>query len=187
MRAQEYEERVPLDRLRPHPENPRRGQVGAILSSIEAHGFYGAVMAQRSTGHVLAGNHRLLAAAEAGLAELPVVWVDVDDDEARRILLADNRSSDLASYDEAGLAELLGVLEDTNAGLAGTLFDANDPAEWHKLGYTKVDTSQPLTRAHYLISYPLDAHGRVTAAVESFTDDKRIKVRHATTTADRSK
>lgn len=180
--AQEYEPDVVLDRLKPHPENPRRGQVGAILASIEAHGFYGCVVAQRSTGHVLAGNHRLLAALEAGMVSLPVFWLDVDDDEARRILLADNRSSDMAGYDDEALAELLGLLEASEAGLTGTLFDTADPADARVLGYARVDTSQPLTRAHYLVSYPLDAHGRVMAAIDPLGDDERIRIRHATTT-----
>lgn len=113
-------ETVALDRLRPHPRNPRRGNLEAIQHSITANGFYGAVVAQRSTGYVLAGNHRLLAARGIGLEQIPVMWVDVDDDRAVRILLADNRTNDLASYDEAGLAELLQGLPD----LDGTGYDS---------------------------------------------------------------
>ena len=44
--------------LRPHPRNPRRGDVDAIEESIAENGFYGCVVAQRSTGYILAGNHR---------------------------------------------------------------------------------------------------------------------------------
>ncbi|MFC0546920.1 DNA methyltransferase [Kutzneria chonburiensis] len=109
-------ELVGVDRLTPHPDNPRRGDVGVLVDSIEANGFYGAVVAQLSTGYVLAGNHRLMAAREHGLTVLPVVWVDVDDEAALRILLVDNRSNDLADYDQDALAVLLAGLED----LAGT-------------------------------------------------------------------
>jgi len=112
-------EMVAIDRLRTHPHNPRRGNLEVIGESIAANGFYGAVVAQRSTGYVLAGNHRLLAAHGAGLKEIPVMWVDVDDDRAARILLADNRTNDLASYDDACLAELLQSLPD----LDGTGYD----------------------------------------------------------------
>jgi hypothetical protein len=104
--AQQYE-LVNIDELRTHPHNPRRGDVDKIASSIDDNGFYGSVIAQRSTGYVLAGNHRLLAARERGIDELPVIWLDVDDDRARRILLVDNRSNDVADYDEAQLVELL--------------------------------------------------------------------------------
>lgn len=102
--------------LTPHPDNPRHGDVAVIGESVRENGFYGVLIVQRSTGHVLAGTHRLLAAREQGLTTVPVVWLDVDDDRARRILLADNRSSDLATYDESALAELLAELDGDYAG-----------------------------------------------------------------------
>jgi DNA modification methylase len=117
---------VPVDRLLPHPDNKRQGDIGAVYQSIEANGFFGALIVQRSTGHILAGNHRYLAAREAGARELPVLYVDVDDDQARRILLVDNRTNDLAAYDEEGLADLLkSILEETGT-LVGTGFDGDD-------------------------------------------------------------
>ena len=118
-------ESVPVGELKPHPKNPRQGDVGAIHLSIEANGFYGAVVAQRSTGHVLAGNHRLLAAKQANAEEVPVMWVDVDDATALRILLADNRTNDLAGYNDEALAELLqGIMEDAGT-LDGTGYDGD--------------------------------------------------------------
>jgi len=82
-------------------------------------------VAQRSTGHILAGNHRYLAAIEAGLNEVPVIWVDVDDDRALRILLADNKTNDDASYDQTALAEILTELANTS-DLLGTGFDGDE-------------------------------------------------------------
>lgn len=117
-------ELVDVDRLTPHPDNPRHGNVDVIVESVEANGFYGALVVQRSTGYVLAGNHRLLAAQRTGLEQLPVTWVDVDDDRARRILLVDNRANDLADYDEEALADLLSGLPD----LVGTGYTQEDLA-----------------------------------------------------------
>jgi hypothetical protein len=119
--AQQYDV-VHVDELKQHPDNPRRGDVDAIAASIDANGFYGTVVAQRSTGFVLAGNHRLLAARQQGIETLPVVWLDVDDDRARRILLVDNRSNDVAAYDEQQLVDLLSELDD----LTGTGFSDDD-------------------------------------------------------------
>lgn len=116
---------VPLDAVRPHPRNPRQGDTGAIHESITANGFYGAVVAQKSTGYILAGNHRHQAAAQAGATEIPVTWVDVDDDHALRILLADNRTNDLASYDDAALAEILKDIHEAHGTLAGTGYDGD--------------------------------------------------------------
>lgn len=111
-----------VDKLSPHPDNPRIGLVDTIADSIDTHGFYGAVVAQRSTGYVLAGNHRLAAARQQGMGQVPVTWVDVDDEQARRILVADNRTSDLGTYDEGLLIELLESLPD----LTGTGYDQDD-------------------------------------------------------------
>lgn len=119
---QNYEAAVPIEYLREHPDNPRRGDVDALDASMEHHGFYGAVYAQRGTGRIIAGNHRLRVAAERGESTLPVIWLDVDDDQARRILLVDNRSNDLATYDEADLLDLLRSLAD----LDGTGYATHD-------------------------------------------------------------
>jgi ParB-like nuclease domain len=122
--AQEYRQADPRT-LRPHPRNPRQGDVGAIHQSIAANGFYGAIIVQRSTQHVLAGNHRLQAALHADARTVPVLEVDCDDATALRILLADNRTNDLASYDYGILGELL--RESALQGqLEGTGFDGAD-------------------------------------------------------------
>jgi DNA modification methylase len=118
-------ERVPVDAIRTHPKNPRRGDVDVIATSIAKNGFYGAVVVQRSTGYILAGNHRFLAAKKAGLTEVPVLFVDVDDKTARRILLADNRTSDIATYDDGALAALLKELR-AEQDLLGSGYDDSD-------------------------------------------------------------
>jgi hypothetical protein len=123
--AQQYDV-VDVNDLQPHPNNPRRGDVDAISESIDAHGFYGALVVQRSTGYVLAGNHRLQAARAQSIARVPVIFVDVDDDAARRILLVDNRTNDLAEYDDAQLVDVLRLLE---GDLSGTGYSDNDLIE----------------------------------------------------------
>ena len=115
-----------IDAIRPHPQNPRQGDIGAIRTSIDNNGFYGTIIAQKKTGHILAGNHRWQAARQAGATELPVTWVDVDDDHALRILLADNRTNDLATYDDHALADLLKSLHESTGTLAGTGYDGDD-------------------------------------------------------------
>jgi ParB-like chromosome segregation protein Spo0J len=64
----------------------------------------------------------MMAAKAAGLDSLPVAYVDVDDATALKILLADNRTNDLATYDNKELAELLADVSNT-IGLDGTGFD----------------------------------------------------------------
>jgi ParB-like chromosome segregation protein Spo0J len=142
--SNQHYEQVPIDQLIPHPDNPRRGDVDAIGESIDAHGFYGAVVAQRSTGRILAGNHRWMALKARGAAEIPVLWVDVNDDQARKILLADNRSTDLATYDESALLALLEQVGADAEALTGTAFSVDDLEDLAaRLG--EVPTSPPTT------------------------------------------
>lgn len=113
---------TPLDALTPHPQNARRGKVGEIVESITANGVYRPLFAQTSTGHILAGNHTLQALQRMGADKAPVVWLDVDDDRARRIMLADNRVADLGEYDDQALADLLSSMDD----LTGTGYEPED-------------------------------------------------------------
>lgn len=115
--------------VRLHPRNPRRGNVREISRSIAAQGWYGAIVAQRSTGYILAGNHRYRSALSMGASTIPVCWVEVDDEEALRILLADNRTSDLATNAEDELAILLAELSGSEDGLEGTGYDDDDLEE----------------------------------------------------------
>src|SRR5688500_5722990 len=110
---------VPIADLRPHPDNPRRGDVEAIKNSLERNSQYRPIVVNRPTMDVLAGNHTLRAAEELGWVQIAATFVEVDDEQARRILLVDNRSNDLAGYDTQELVKLLSELE----GLEGTGYD----------------------------------------------------------------
>jgi DNA modification methylase len=128
--GQDYEPAVPVDRLSEHPDNPRRGDVDAIDGSMAQHGFYGAVYAQRSSGRIVAGNHRYRVARQRGHATVPVIWLDVDDDQARRILLVDNRTGDQGGYDDAELERVLrDLLDGSDLGLVGTGYTVEDLTE----------------------------------------------------------
>ena len=119
-------ELVGVDTIKPHPANARQGNLESIRESIRVNGFYGACVVQRSTGYILAGNHRYMAAVAEGISSVPVLWVDKDDDEARRILLVDNRTNDLAVYDEQGLIDLLQAISEETDTLVGTGYTDDD-------------------------------------------------------------
>ncbi|MGD9485752.1 ParB/Srx family N-terminal domain-containing protein [Streptomyces sp. TRM70308] len=131
---------IPLAQLTPFPGNAKRGDVGAILSSLARNGQYRALVVREVEPDryvVLAGNHTTQALAahgpgdcgmtvKAGDEERPCgvcgnqPWepaarcevVHCDDDTATRINLVDNRASDLGTYDEQALADLIGGLDD---------------------------------------------------------------------------
>lgn len=109
---------TPLDKLRPHPDNPNNGDTDAITESLRINGQYRPIVAN-ADGTILAGHHVYAAALELGWTHLQVTWVDVDDTAARRILIADNRIARLARLDDGLLAEILTDLNNS-AGLEGT-------------------------------------------------------------------
>src|SRR4051812_22289243 len=103
---------VPIDSLKPYPGNPRTGDLPTIRVSLERNGQYRPIVVRAATREVLAGNHTLLAAADLGWTQIAATFVDVDDEQARRIVAVDNRANDVAGYDDQALADLLRALAD---------------------------------------------------------------------------
>ncbi len=102
-------------------KNPRIGNVDKIAESLARNGQYRAIVVNKGTHtgrpmEVLAGNHTLKAARKLGWETITCHVIDVDDDQAARIVLADNKTAEYGSYDDKTLADLL----DTLADLDGT-------------------------------------------------------------------
>jgi ParB-like chromosome segregation protein Spo0J len=152
-------EDVDISTLIEHPQNPRRGNVGVVLESMKENGFFGTIVAQRSTRRILAGNHRFKAAKAAGMKTLPVAWVDVDDERATKILLADNRTSDLATYDEAVLSSMLKELAD-GIGLVGTGYGEEDLNDLIRKISGDADTGQQIGHLEYRVVVDCDSEGQ---------------------------
>lgn len=119
-------ERVDITLLRPHPLNPRNGDVDMIAESLHTNGQYRPIVVA-ADGTILAGNHTYAAAMSLGWPTLDIVRLDLDptSPEAYRIMVADNRTADLGRYDEP---QLLSLIRDLNAevGLEGTGYDEGE-------------------------------------------------------------
>ena len=125
MLPQRYDPCVPLDQLHPHPANFNDGDMGLLCTLLEANGFAGAVLAQEATGILFDGRTRLDAAYELGLPGLPVLWVNVSDDERDRMLAEWNESCRAGRHDESKLVAFLTGMAATAKGLAGCAFDGD--------------------------------------------------------------
>lgn len=117
---------VPVEELVEWPGNPRKHADAALNASVRRHGQYRSLLARElpdGSLQLLAGHGTKAALARAGRITVDVEVRDVpDDSEARAIVLADNRLSDLAIYDDE---LLLAQLEQASqAGLDGTGWDA---------------------------------------------------------------
>lgn len=142
---------VPITDVTPYPGNPRRGDQEAITSSIRDLGLYAGVVVQRSTGHIVVGNHRRHALLELGADLIPVDYLDVTDTRAAAIVARDNHTSDLGGYDDADLLALLTSDEDV-LPLSG--YDADDLALLRRAEPDPEDPERYSRRANALIYEP---------------------------------
>lgn len=129
-------ETLPITDVHLYDRNPRHGDVQAIKSSMLANGIFRPIIVNKGThtgkpNQVLAGNHSLKAMRELASdnpddsrwSTIKVWMVDVDEEHAAKIVLADNRTADLGSYDNE---ELVGLLEGLKDNLDGTGYDEDD-------------------------------------------------------------
>ena len=106
---------VQIADLTPDPRNARRHgtrNLDAIRRSLERFGQRKPIVVQREGMIVRAGNGFLEAARALGWTEVAAVLVDEADVEATAYAIADNRTAELASWDDEVLAELLASLQD---------------------------------------------------------------------------
>lgn len=89
---------VPVDALEPNPWNPNEmdeATFQAEVASIQEFGFIVPVIA-RSVGkkrwQIIDGFHRWKAGKSLGYTELPIVQIDVDDDEAKELTIILNET-----------------------------------------------------------------------------------------------
>jgi DNA modification methylase len=115
---------VPIDSVKVHPQNPRKGDIEAIAASLGRFSQQKPIVVQRSTGFILAGNHLWRAAKKLGWDSIAANVVELDDASATGFLLADNRVGDLGGYDEALLAAILAE-QQAAANLAATGYDVD--------------------------------------------------------------
>ncbi len=119
-------EDVDIRLLKHHPRNANQGDVEQIKASLAVNGWYGSVVVNKKTNHILAGNHRVMAAKSLGWETVPVTWIDVDKEQELRILLADNRTTRIGIDDQTKVADILAELAKTDLELSGTGYSSED-------------------------------------------------------------
>ena len=110
---------VDVGELTLFPGNARLGVVPKIVTSIKANGFFDPLTVQRSTGYIITGNHSYKAALDAGMKQVPVCYVDVDDVRALAMNLVHNKLGDDATYDVEALIDQLNTVSDEELEATG--------------------------------------------------------------------
>ena len=104
---------VPLERIEANPEQPRlsfdEGTLAELSASVREHGVLQPVLVRPLPAgryQLIAGERRWRAAKMAGLATVPAMIEDIDDDTALEIAIIENlQREDLSPLDEALMYE----------------------------------------------------------------------------------
>lgn len=121
---------VPVDSLNLDPSNARthpEKNLAAIKASLARFGQRQPVVVQREGMVVRAGNGRVMAARALGWTHVAALVVDESAIDATAFAIADNRTSDLAEWDDGTLARLLESLPSDLKEAAG--YDDKDMKE----------------------------------------------------------
>lgn len=116
MNTDPHIEQIEIASIRPHPDNPRvhtKKQIRQIAESIKAFGFRMPVLIDQDT-RLFCGHARVEACKLIGMDRVPALRVtDLSDAQVRALMIADNRLTEISTWDDQLLGENLKVLSDT--------------------------------------------------------------------------
>ena len=114
---------VPLEDVQLDPKNARSHGGRSTASQIESLRSFGQVkpiVGNRRNRQIIAGNGLYIAMSElrkqdpARWTHIAVAWGDYDDKQQARLALADNRTAELSSWDDAALLEISGAFDEAD-------------------------------------------------------------------------
>lgn len=133
---------VAIERLRPHPKNPRKNEeaVKEIAHSIKRFGFTSPIIARSEDNTIIAGHTRYKAAQYLGLSNVPVVFVDLNPTDSELLMIADNKLGEKATWDNELLSGLLQNLHNQGEDLDVLGFSGDELVD---LLYDLTDNQEP--------------------------------------------
>ena len=143
----------PLDSILFNPRNWRihpLSQQDALKGVLEEVGWVQQVIVNKRTGNLIDGHLRCQLAAREGATTIPVVYVDVSEDEEALVLATLDPIAAMAATDKQKLDDLFASIETENADVLKML---DDIAEKERLEYAKrdpVDAEPQIDRAEEL-------------------------------------
>jgi site-specific DNA-methyltransferase (adenine-specific) len=105
---------IPLTELTEWPDNPRVNDhaVDRVAKSIQDFGFASPIVVRSSNKMIIAGHTRFKASKKLGLDFVPCIFMDLNEEEARLLALADNKLGELADWHEGSLRQILDDIGD---------------------------------------------------------------------------
>ena len=123
---------VDINRLIPYVNNARTHspeQITKLRSSLRGFGFVNPIIVDKDF-NVLAGHGRLMAAKAEGITEVPCVFAEhLTEAQKKAYIIADNRMSEDAGWDDELLKVEMESLQDMGFDLSMTGFDESELAD----------------------------------------------------------
>lgn len=104
---------IDVGELQPWIKNPRFNDVAVVpvANSIEEFGFGAPIVVQAGTNMIIAGHTRLKAALRLGWKKVPCRILEISDRNAERLAIADNKTNEIADWNEEHLQDILAGFE----------------------------------------------------------------------------
>jgi hypothetical protein len=94
-------ETVPIGKLQPYPNNPRKitqAGIDAVRQSIERYGYQQPIVVDQNYV-IVVGHTRHQALLAMGVKEVPVYVAELTEEKAREFRLVDNRTGEMSGWD----------------------------------------------------------------------------------------
>ena len=117
-----------INKLIPYINNPRNNEnaIDKVASSISEFGFKNPIVIDKNNV-IINGHTRLLASKKLGLKEVPVIVADdLSEAQVKAFRIADNKTSEYATWDKELLRVELDMLEEMNFNLEDVNIDYSD-------------------------------------------------------------
>ena len=115
---------TPISKVKPDPKNARKHSdrnIAAIANSLARFGQVQPIVVNKLNSIVVAGNGRLTAAKSLEWTHIAVLYVELDPISQTGYALADNRTAEMAEWDEAMLAQAFEDIKAIDSALAHDL------------------------------------------------------------------
>jgi hypothetical protein len=136
-----------VQNYRKHPAAQRR----ALAATIAEVGYVAPVIVNERTRTIVDGHLRVDLAREQKIEAIPVIYIDVDEAEERKLLSTIDPITNMATIDQAIFSALLETVK-TESQVVSDLWDSvrreadgaktSDKVEWSKGGYHAFDAKE---------------------------------------------
>ena len=135
-------EYIEIEKLTKYNENPRNNEeaIEPVAKSIKKFGFNNPILVDKDL-RICAGHTRLEAAKLLKLLKIPIIRLDLTKEQFKAFNIADNKTAELAEWDELGLSKIIKELKEEDEELLQYL--GFEDTELEQL-LSKVEEEEPI-------------------------------------------